>query len=257
MNFAPADSRMDSDDQHGKDRVRRPGALATVYLSYDLQNVLMVMGECMDVIRVHLAPADRAVDAFTDLEGCLASALHVSRQLLASADPDPGEPVFTDVNTVILDVLSMLQRLLGPRIPLSTRLSGEVPVVQARAVEIEWLLMNLAANARDAMPDGGHAQIETALVDVWSPELLGTVAWAERYVRLTFSDSGHRVPVDVRERMFAPPAANAKSTPSGIGLSRMSLTVRTLGGWIDAEGEEGVGIRVHIHLPIGTAVRRN
>ena len=250
---------MNSDDQQSKDRVPRPGALATVYSAYDLQNVLTVMAECLHVLRPHLPATGQAAEALVDLEGCLSSAVHVSRQLLANASPERTDLVFTNVNSVVLDSLSALQRMLGPAICVGTQLTDTAAVVQAHPIELEWLLLNLAANARDAMRDGGDVQIETSIIDIWSPDLLGSVAWAERYVRLTFFDTGHRVPLDVRERMFSPPSAPAMddAAPSGIGLSRMSFTVRSLGGWIDAEGEEGVGVRVHVHLPIGTAARRN
>jgi C4-dicarboxylate-specific signal transduction histidine kinase len=182
----------------------------------------------------------------------------VSRQLLDSTSANGSEPRFTDLNLAIVNVLGMMRRMLGADVNVTTRLTEAPVVLQACPFELEWLLLNLAANARDAMGGRGSADVETAVVEIWSLELLGTVAWADRYVRLTFTDTGSRVPLELRERLFSPPSVAAgNEPPSGIGLARMSFTVRKLGGWIDADAEEGVGVRVHIHLPLANAARRN
>jgi signal transduction histidine kinase len=144
-----------------------------------------------------------------------------------------------DVNELVLQLEGVLARVLGSQIHLTLRLEAIDGLVEAETVQLEWVLLNLAANSRDAMPNGGLFEIRTASITRRHDEV--------RYIRVTVTDTGPGIPDDVRARAFEPFVSTREGHP-GLGLTSVAMIVRRFRGWIDIESDS-TGTSVHIHLP--------
>ena len=151
-----------------------------------------------------------------------------------------------DVNELIVQLEGVLVRMVGEQIRVNLRLDAVDGMVEAEAVQLEWVLLNLAANSRDAMPDGGLFEIQTASVTRRSDGVA--------YIRVTVTDSGPGMAEDVRARAFEPFISTREGRP-GFGLTSVSLIVRRFRGWVDIESDT-TGTSVHIHLPALSAAKR-
>jgi len=149
------------------------------------------------------------------------------------------------------DFMKMMRRIIGEHIDLRLAIGAEVPPVFADAAQIEQVVLNLLVNARDAMPDGGQLLIELDQVVLSKPEGTSTVAIpAGRYARLRFTDSGHGMRADVRERIFEPFfTTKPVGEGTGLGLSVVYGIVRQHEGFIDVVSAPGDGTRFTIYLP--------
>ncbi len=197
-------------------------------------------------------PADHPVRK--DIEEVLAAgerAASLTRQLLAFASKQRIEPVRLDVSAVVADSLKMLRRLLGEDIEIVTRLEPLPVWVEADPGQIQQLLVNLAVNARDAMPDGGRLTIETADETVDEAEAArspGLSPW--RYVRLTVSDTGVGMSEEVQARLFEPfYTTKERGKGTGLGLAICHGVVKQMGGQIRVTSEPGEGSVFDVMLP--------
>ena len=141
-----------------------------------------------------------------------------------------------------------LSRILGPKIDLRMRLATTGGIVRAAPVELEGILLNLVARARDAMPDGGVVTIETSSFE------LGADAdepreEPRRYVRLSVSDSPHGIAANERTPILDP-LFTSKEKGTGLGLHGVNLVVQRLNGLLRIESQAGVGTQVHVCLPL-------
>ncbi|GLY07031.1 histidine kinase [Actinoplanes sp. NBRC 101535] len=176
----------------------------------------------------------------------------LTRQLLAFARQDVARPVVVDVSEVVRDVEAMLLRSLGEHIVLNTRCSAECKPVLIDAGQLEQILVNLAVNARDAMPDGGGLIIETADVVVDGEYVSGFPSSTPgEYVRLRVSDTGTGMPREVIDRVFEPFfTTKAPGRGTGLGLAMVYGIVTSAGGTVGITSDEGVGTTIDIMLPV-------
>jgi len=239
---------MTSHDPFGKDRSPQFSALLVLQLANDLRVLLAAMLDCVDSIRAKLPPDADVTQALAQFDGIIDNAFYISRELMAVGAPKPSEPSVVDVNELIRHVRGILERVLGPRVRLTLNLSATTPIVQADAVQLEWMLLNLAANGRDAMPEGGTLTIETTSIDT-APQDLRTVSRNRRYVRLSVRDTGAGVIPDVQSRMFEP-FFTTKRGSSGLGLTGVAITSRLLNGSLHVHSNEPNGTEVHVYLPV-------
>jgi PAS domain S-box-containing protein len=165
-----------------------------------------------------------------------------------------------DVNKVVSDLEGILRRRVGPEVRLDLRLGGELPVILSDSAQLEQVILNLAVNAREAMPGGGDLRVETGRVTLDEPILVegGDLLTAGEYVRLTVKDSGPGVPSSVRDRIFEPffTTKSDGTVGAGFGLSTVQRIVRGHGGGVVLESPADWGAVFHIYLPIrGGAVQ--
>jgi PAS domain S-box-containing protein len=175
----------------------------------------------------------------------------LTRQLLSFARREIARPQAVDLNTVVTDVEQMLRRTIGDDITLHTDLAADLPAVTADPGQLEQVLLNLAVNARDAMPGGGTlaAQTDTITVDAhYAASRPGTQPG--EYVRLRVSDSGTGMSPDTVERAFEP-FFTTKPTGQGTGLGLATVygIVTGAGGHIHLHSTPGVGTTVTVLLP--------
>jgi PAS domain S-box-containing protein len=175
----------------------------------------------------------------------------LTRQLLAFARKEVVRPQLLDLNAVLAGVEELLRRSLGAQIALTVRPAQDLPTVNFDPGQIEQLLVNLALNARDAMPSGGQLAIDTAVFE-GGPDRPGLLPG--RYVRLRVGDSGSGMPPDVVERAFEPFfTTKPKGEATGLGLATAYGIVTQAGGTIGIESTVGVGTTVTILLPAASS----
>jgi PAS domain S-box-containing protein len=178
-------------------------------------------------------------------------AAHLTRQLLAFARRDEVRAETIDVNEIVRDVEQLLKRTLGEHVELESRLGHDLLPVKFNPGQLEQILVNLAVNARDAMPDGGRLEIDTANVEVDElyaasrPELS-----PGRYVRVRVSDTGSGMPEEVCRRAFDPFfTTKPPGQGTGLGLATVYGIVKQAGGRAQIYSEHGIGTTFTALLP--------
>jgi two-component system, cell cycle sensor histidine kinase and response regulator CckA len=214
---------------------------AAVRLAHNLRNLLMIMGRCIDEIRAELPSNSPVEKDLTELDRGIDQALHLTGQLLAIGRPTPRERVVVDLNRLVVGAEGMIARALERNITRDIRLTAQRPRVLGDPYELEWILLNLLINSREAMPAGGRVTIETA--DHNRVEHGNGVP----VVRLTVTDASQGPPSEPQDH--APPREYDTSEIAAIRLGNVAILVENLGGWLVIEYETGHGTTIHVDLP--------
>ena len=194
-----------------------------------------------------------------DLPRCIALATAAAqraasqtRRLLALARREPLEPMRVDVNAVIAGAEDLLRLSLGPGMALETVLAADAWPTLCDPGQLEDAVLNLASNARDAMPDGGRLVIRTfnLRLDHAAAEMQGSEARPGDYVVLEAADTGMGMPPEVVARLFEPFfTTKPPDRGTGLGLPLVQSFVAQLAGFISVRSEPGEGTIIRIHLP--------
>jgi two-component system, cell cycle sensor histidine kinase and response regulator CckA len=220
-------------------------------IAHDFNNLLTaILGNAQ------LAQFDKALSR--DLQECLgeiASASHraaaLTRQLLVFSRQEQIDRRPLSLSTTLGDFMKMLRRIIGEHIDVRLTVSPDVPAVLADAAQIEQVALNLAVNARDAMPDGGRLMIEIdQVVIAESGESSDSAVPPGRYARVRFTDTGRGIHSDVRQRIFEPFfTTKPVGEGTGLGLAVVYGIVRQHDGFIDVASAPGEGTRFTVYLP--------
>ena len=217
-------------------------------VAHDFNNLLTAILSYAHLAEVELkGPAAEFVEPIREAAERAAT---LTRQLLAFARRQSASPRVLDLNVHVADLSRMLRRLLGESVALETRLHPGLWPVRVDPGQLEQVLVNLAVNARDAMPRGGTLRVETENCT------LGAVAAGQRgvapgdWVRVGVVDTGSGMDEETRRRAFEPFfTTKPPDRGTGLGLSMCHGFVEQHGGRISAESEPGVGTRMEILLP--------
>ena len=177
-------------------------------------------------------------------------AASMTRQLLAFSRQSVLETKIINLNTVVAEMETMLRRSIGEHIELIVHAAPDAHAVKADPDQLGRALLNMAINARDAMPDGGKLVIETR--NVVLPDLTGTVADAGTtpYVMLAMSDTGSGMTPETKSRLFEPfYTTKEQGKGTGLGLAVVDGIVKQSGGRIDVYSEPGAGTTLKVYLP--------
>jgi two-component system cell cycle sensor histidine kinase/response regulator CckA len=230
-------------------------------VAHDFNNLLTVINGYAALLSKELAVQDPLRRYALEIGETGKRAASLTSQLLAFSRKRAIMPKAVDVNAVVADAERMLQRLIGEDIELVSSLAPHLELVMADPDQIHQMILNLAVNARDAMPNGGKFEITTAEV-----ELDETAADAHpdaapgRYVRLTVTDTGTGMTEEVQRKIFEPFFTTKEpGKGTGLGLAMVYGAVRQHDGWIEVKSKLGWGSTFRIHLPCidaGVALRR-
>ncbi len=176
----------------------------------------------------------------------------LTRQLLAFSRQQVMDPRVLDLNAVVKDMEKMLKRLIGEDVQLKTNLAPDLVKIKADQGQIEQVILNLAVNARDAMPKGGELKLATSNFQM-DEEFVSRYPYPVQvgdYVLLTVSDNGVGMDAATRARVFEPFfTTKEKGKGTGLGLSMVYGVVKQSGGYIDVASEPGAGACFNIFLP--------
>ena len=232
-------------------RIEAVGKLAGG-VAHDFNNLLMVILGHAEFLLECLQQGDRARDSATEIKATGERAAALTRQLLAFSRRQVLNPEPLDVNEIVADVHKLLKRLIGEDIAVMLNLQTDLHSIMADRSQVEQVLMNLAVNARDAMPQGGKLIIETAEVKLDDAYVrTHPVVVPGEYVRLCVSDTGMGMSPDVKERIFEPfYTTKEQGKGTGLGLATVYGVVKQSGGFIWVYSEQGMGTTFKIYLPV-------
>ncbi|MEV0562567.1 PAS domain S-box protein [Dactylosporangium sp. NPDC050588] len=250
---AEADRQMDEVRLQRTQRLESLGQLAGG-VAHDFNNLLAVILNYAEFIVEDGAGTPFEEDAKQILRAGQRGS-ELTHQLLAFARREVIRPVPLDVNRVITEIEQMLTRSIGEHIELGTALSEHLPAVVADPGQLEQVLVNLAVNARDAMPEGGRLTIDTGTVTVDGDHSLTRDGFKPGlYVRLRVSDTGTGMPRDVQDKAFEPFFTTKPSgAGTGLGLATVYGIVVQAGGTVRLYSEPGLGTTITILLPASDA----
>ncbi len=218
-------------------------------IAHDFNNILTIIKGRSELALLKLAPGDPLRDNIEEIKKASARAASLTQQLLAFGRRQILEVKVLDLNVVLLDLNTMLRRVIGEDIELVVLPGEGLGKVKADPTRIEQVILNLAVNARDAMPNGGKLILETADVELDEEYAHGHVsATPGRYVRLSVSDTGVGMSRELKQHIFEP-FFTTKEKGTGLGLSTVYGIVKQSGGNIWVYSEPGRGTVFKIYLP--------
>lgn len=224
------------------------------HIAHDFNNLLTaIIGNAEIALRT-LEPHDRAVTDVTKILDVARRASSLTKQLLSFARRQSAATRVIDVRAFIEEAMPLLRRVAGEHVRLDVSLDPATPRVRFDPTQLEQVLVNLAANARDAMPSGGTLTIATRL-DVVEPAASASTGRAPgNYLALTVTDTGIGMAADVRERIFEPFFSTKHGQGgTGLGLPVAYGAVRQHGGVIEVESAEHQGATFRIYVPATAA----
>ncbi|MCR4317648.1 MAG: response regulator [Planctomycetes bacterium] len=224
-------------------------------IAHDFNNIIQAqLGYCEMMLENESLDDQLSADLH-ELHGTAERAARLTRQLLAFSRKQTLKLQVLNVNDVVENIQRMLQRLIGEDIELRVEIEDRLGLVMADVGQIEQAILNLAVNARDAMPDGGILTIETSCRDVepGCPEVFLGIEKG-RFVTLKISDTGSGMSQETKRRIFEPFfTTKGENRGTGLGLSTVYGIVKQLGGSISVESELGSGTSISISLPETTS----
>jgi hypothetical protein len=216
-------------------------------VAHDFNNLLMVITAHGELLRRGLEPDDPRLQKVQQITSAADRASQLVRQLLAFSRAQVLEPRVTDLNRLVSDAARTLRPVMGADVSIVTHLTPQAGHVRIDRAQFEQVLMNLAVNARDAMPAGGTLELCTSRREV---ETGGAVP-AGSYVVLSVKDSGVGMDAEIRSRVFEPFFSTKSSGGgTGLGLAMVYGIVQQSGGHVKLESEPGRGSIFRIHLPL-------
>ncbi|HEU6450626.1 MAG TPA: ATP-binding protein [Gemmatimonadaceae bacterium] len=221
-------------------------------VAHDFNNLLTVI-KAHTFIALEGLPEDAPARAdLVAVNKAAGRAADLTRRLLAFSRKQLLQPRVLDLNAAVSGVLPMLERLIGEDIEVVTQLDPSLHTVSADPAQLEQVIMNLAVNARDAMPHGGVFRIGTINVELLAPRAVddGFTMQPGSYVVLEVGDTGVGMDAATRARIFEPFfTTKEQGKGTGLGLAMVYGIVKQSGGYVRAESEPGMGTRFEIWLP--------
>ena len=219
-------------------------------IAHDFNNLLMVISGYSEFLLDRLGPEPALRAPAQEIASAAGRATSLTRQLLAFSRKQMMAPKVLDLNGIVTENLKMLTRVIGEDIDLVMVPAAGLGAVRADAGQIEQVIMNLAVNARDAMPSGGKLTIETSNVSLDDDYArFHAPLRAGDYVMLAISDNGLGMDSETQSHIFEPFFTTKGTKGTGLGLSTVYGIVKQSGGYIWVYSEPGRGTTFKIYLP--------
>ena len=220
-------------------------------IAHDFNNILTAITGHADLLLEDLGHHDPRRADVDEIRRSAERAAGLTRQLLAFSRQQVLQPKVVDLNALVLDMDKLLRRLIGEDVELATVLDPTLGRVTADPGQLEQVIVNLAVNARDAMPQGGKLTLETRNIDLDSSYTLEhSLVKPGPYVQLTVSDSGIGMDEETQAHAFEPFfTTKPRGQGTGLGLAMVYGTVKQSGGFIWVYSEPGHGATFKIYLP--------
>lgn len=227
-------------------------------VAHDFNNLLMIIRGCAELLDHHKADPQKIPGYIKQIQDATSIAASVVQQLMAFSRKQAPEKRSLDFNAVLRDLRKMLPRLLGEDIRIVFTPGPSLERVCADRAQIEQIILNLAVNARDAMPTGGKLVLETSNVYLNAAQMeSGGIELAPgSYVLLAVSDSGTGMDADVQAHIFEPFfTTKERGKGTGLGLATVYGIVKENQGFIAVDSEPGQGATFKIYFPVNLAAK--
>jgi two-component system cell cycle sensor histidine kinase/response regulator CckA len=220
-------------------------------IAHDFNNVLSAIMMANDFLLNAHKPTDPSFQDIMQIKQNATRAATLVRQLLAFSRRQTLRPQVLDLGDALSDLTMLLRRLIGEKVKLDLVHGRDLWPVKVDVSQFEQVIVNLAVNARDAMPDGGKLTVRTANVTTEeSAQLAYKGMPAAEYVRIDITDTGTGIPADIVDKIFEPFFSTKEvGKGTGLGLSTVYGIVKQTGGFIYVDSEAGEGTSFHIFLP--------
>jgi PAS domain S-box-containing protein len=220
-------------------------------IAHDFNNILTVITGTIDILAAAVADKPEVAPIAKMIDEAAERGAALTQRLLAFARQQPLQPREVDVNDLVVDTIKLLQPTLGEQIEIQSKLEDDLWPSLVDPHQLSTSLLNLALNARDAMPDGGKLTLETGNVHLdESYARVNSDVQAGPYVLVAVSDTGTGIPAAIRDRVFEPFFTTKDvGKGSGLGLSMVYGFVKQSGGHIAIYSEEGHGTAIKLYLP--------
>ena len=216
-------------------------------IAHDFNNLLTGILGYSELLRMECEPGERFHDALTVIHQAAGQAAQLTSQILSYARQDQQKYSLVSIHPVVQEVVALLGRTLDKRIQIEMDLQAGAPAIMGDGGQIHQVLLNLALNARDAMPEGGRLLIRTCIAEP-SPDLpLRSLP----HLEIAVSDTGVGIPPELRERIFDPFfTTKAEGKGNGIGLTVVNGIVKSHGGLVRLSSATAEGSTFRIYLPL-------
>ena len=220
-------------------------------VAHDFNNLLCIIQANCDFLKEELDPAGPAIEMVDEIDSAGRRAVALTRQLLAFSRKQLLAPRVLQINDLVSDMVKMLGRIVGEDVTIRLNLCDNGGLVRADPGQLEQVILNLAVNARDAMPDGGEVLIETANVQLDASHLSRRPgATAGPHVLITVRDTGCGMDAATKARLFEPFFTTKEvGKGTGLGLSTVFGIVKQSDGYIWVDSEPGQGATFQVYLP--------
>jgi PAS domain S-box-containing protein len=219
-------------------------------VAHDFNNLLTAILGGVDVLLEGIPAGEPLHDEVQEIETAARRAASLTRQLLVFSRKEAVQPALVDLNEVVAGMARMLRRLIGEDVELVTAHGPGLGRVRADPGQLEQVIVNLAVNARDAMPRGGRLAIETGSVELGLETAQLHGVRPGRHVLLAVSDSGCGMSPEVQAHLFEPFfTTKAAGKGTGLGLSTVYGIVKQAGGYVGLTSHPGRGTTFRIYLP--------
>jgi two-component system, cell cycle sensor histidine kinase and response regulator CckA len=220
-------------------------------IAHDFNNVLSAIMMANDFLLNAHKPTDPSFQDIMQIKQNATRAATLVRQLLAFSRKQTLRPQVLDLGEALTDIDRLLKRLIGEKVSLEMQHGRDLWRIKADVSQFEQVIVNLAVNARDAMPDGGKLSIRTANVAAADAAQLAHKGMpASDFVRIDVSDSGTGIPGEIVDKIFEPFFSTKEvGKGTGLGLSTVYGIIKQTGGFVYVDSEPGRGTTFHIFLP--------
>ncbi|MDH3734701.1 MAG: ATP-binding protein [Gemmatimonadota bacterium] len=220
-------------------------------VAHDFNNLLTaILGHC-EILLMDMEEGDPNRDSAEEITRASNRAAELTKRLLMFSRKQATNPVPLNLNDIVTDMERMLERLIGHEVSLRFTPDREIGLILSDATQVEQVVLNLAVNARDAMPDGGTLLIETREVEV-DDEVVGATGKLERgsYIQLSVSDTGVGMDEDTMSRIFDPFfTSKGPNEGTGLGLATVYGILKAGGGTITVHSDVGQGTTFRVFFP--------
>jgi PAS domain S-box-containing protein len=220
-------------------------------VAHDFNNILTVITGTIEILEDGVADRPDLATIAKMIDEAATRGAELTRQLLAFARRQPLDPRETDVNRLVIETARLLKPTLGEHIEIESMLEDDAWSALVDPSQLSAAIVNLAVNARDAMPNGGKLTLETGNVMLDEAYAAGnSEVTPGAYVMIAVSDTGMGIPADIRDRVFEPFFTTKEvGRGTGLGLSMVYGFAKQTGGHIKIYSEEGHGTAVKLYLP--------